>query len=332
MTDEAGVASETAEENKGILDLGEIAKAAGVIIESAEEESAEVEETTEEESTETQIEETEEPQDIETTEYSGDQYEEEEPEPEQEETQQEDSAGVKKRIGKLIEARNKAEEELQELKQRVEELESTPKREQRKPTGLDRFDSVLTEKELQKREEDAEHLREWLLQNPEGGDYEDLSGNEHEVDYDTARKLMVDTDRDLRKNIPAVRERITQRNANIQLANATFEWMKDPASIENTELKSVLDQNQYLKDYYDKDPLSSIMVGYAIEGVKAVNARLAAKKKTATQAAPKVPSAPTRAKPKAVNTKKNDNRKELLKKAQFSGDIADAASYIESLI
>lgn len=321
MADQQEVAPPSAEEeNSNLLTLADIAEASGVgsLFESQPESTeSEVEETTEEEVAEeeelTEVE--EEPAQIE----------------EESEEPQGDSEGVKKRIGKLIEARNQAEEETAELRKRIEQLESASERPARQEhkQGEDRFSNVSTLKELQKLEDDAEHLREWLLENPDGGDYTDLSGDEHEVEYDQARKLMVQTDRDLRKNIGNAREKIHQRQNNIEVAKKTFEWMADESSPEMTEARKVLDMNKDLKAYYEKDPFAPLTLAYAMEGIKAVNARNA--KKPVAKTAPVVPSAPSRAKPQVVKGKQVSNRSELLKKAR-SGELDDASTYIESIL
>lgn len=269
MADQQEVAPQKAEEeNSNLLTLADIAEASGVgsLFESQPESTeSEVEETTEEEVAEeeelTEVE--EEPAQIE----------------EESEEPQGDSEGVKKRIGKLIEARNKAEEETAELRKRIEQLESAtekPARQEQKQ-GEDRFSNISTLEELQKLEDDAEHLREWLLENPDGGEYTDLSGDEHDVEYDQARKLMVQTDRDLRKNIGNARQRIYQRQNNIEVAKKTFNWMADDTSPEMTEARKVLEMNKELKAYYERDPFAPLTLAYAMEGIKAVNARNAKK-------------------------------------------------------
>jgi hypothetical protein len=339
MADSNGIASPKAEESKvkedsGLISFGDIAEAAGVessFFESAnseepeaeqeqesveEEATEEVEETEEVEATEEEV---EEPQDTLSTELSGD---------EDNEVQPEESAGVKKRIGKLIEARNKAEAEVEELRAKLEEAQRQPTQAP-DPKGMDRFDSVKDFKELQAREAEAEHLREWLLANPDGGDYKDITGTEHEVDYESARRLMVETDRDLRKNIPLATQRLQQREQNKQVAMQTFDWMKNQASPEMQEIKQVLDQNKFIKEYYEKDPFSVLTVAYAIEGIKAVNARKA-QKPNKPSVAPKVPSVPNRATPSVVK-KKSTSKKSLLQQAS-SGSVEDASSYIESLL
>lgn len=340
MADSNGIASPKAEESKveedsSLVSFGDIAEAAGIessFFESAnsdepeiKQEQESIEEVATEEIEETEeVEETEElvddPQDALSTELSGDE--------EIVEEQQEDSAGVKKRIGKLIEARNKAESEVEELRAKLENAQSQPDQPP-PPKGMERFDSVTDFKELQTRENEAEHLREWLLANPDGGDYKDISGTEHEVDYDSARKLMVETDRDLRKNIPLAGQRLHQREQNKKVAYETFGWMKDQSSPEMQEVQRVLGQNNFIKEYYEKDPYSVLTVAYAIEGIKAVNAQKAQKPSKQT-IAQKLPSVPSRATPSSVK-KKTSSKKSLLSKAT-SGSIEDASSYIESLL
>lgn len=331
MADSNGLADLKAEESKAsddnkIVSLGDIAEAAGLdsssFFESASEDQPEQVEETEQ-----LVDEVEEPQaeaeseaDLLSTELTGD----DEPE---DEAQVEETDGVKKRIGKLIEARNKAETEAEELKAKITELEgATPATPD--PKGMDRFEGVKDFKELQAREAEAEHLREWLLANPDGGEYSDISGTEHEVDYDQARSLMVETDRDLRKNIPLAAQRLQQREQNRQAASQTFDWMKDKASPEMQEIQQVLSQNKFIKEYYERDPYGVLTMGYAIEGIKAINAKKA-NKPTKQTVAPKAP-VPSRAAP--MSRKKNTaNKKSLLQQAN-TGSVEDAASYIESLL
>lgn len=332
MADSNGIASPKAEtsevsDDNRIVSLGDIAEAAGLdsssFFESASE--PESEEATEE------VEETDEVEEIEELEESSnplatEQTEEEEIE---EEPKLEESDGVKKRIGKLIEARNKAEMEAEELKAKIAELESTQTQQiAPDPKGMDRFDGIKDYKELQARESEAEHLREWLLENPDGGEYTDISGAEHEVDYEQARRLMVETDRDLRKNIPLAAQRLQQREQNKQAAMQTFDWMKDQSSPEMQEVKQVLKSNKYIKEYYEKDPFSVLTMAYAIEGIKAINARKSAQSAKQVAAAPKAP-VPSRA--NSVTRKKSTNKKSLLQQAS-TGSVEDAASYIESIL
>lgn len=314
MADEQEVAPQTAEieqtEDESFVSISDIAEASGLeskIFDNASDDEPEEELD----------------ENIEVEEPQG--------EPELEQPEESDSEGVKKRIGKLVEARNKAFEEVAELKAQLEDAKKNnePAREKVESKGLDRFESIETIEELKQAEEDAEHLREWLLENPDGGEYKDLSGELHEVEYDQARQLTVATDRDLRKNIPQTAKRIAERQQFHQTALNTFDWFKDQSSPEHIEIKTILEKNQYLRDYFKKDPVAELTVAYAMEGIKAMNAKHASAKQK-VQSAPKVPSAPMRATPTAIKKKGKDS-KALLKQA-MSGEIDDAVSYIESLL
>ena len=317
MVDDERVAPETAEStenlDEGIVTLSDIARASGLestIFDNASDETSEEES---DENTDEAEEILDEPEPEETTDESGG----------------DESKGVQKRIGKLIDARTKAYEEVAELKEQLKtKLETKPERGAPEPKGLEKFDKIENFDELKEAENNAEHLREWLLENPEGGEYIEPSGETHEVDYEQARQLSVATDRDLRKNIPQVAQRLVEKNKNQQQALQTFDWMKDKTSPENIEIQSILKQNKFIADYYQRDPFASLTVGYAIEGIKAINARYAQQKQV--QSAPKVPSAPSRATPTAIK-KKGKNSKSLLKQA-MSGEIEDASSYIESIL
>ena len=315
MTDEEnGVVPETQiAEQSNLLSLSDIAEAAGLesIFENA---SSEITEEVADEVIEEEGE----------AEYS------DEPEAEINESETPPDTqpeGVKKRIGKLIEARELAKADTEQLREELEKLKGVPpvKTEQQ---GLKRFDEVTSLSDLERRESDAEHLREWLLANPDGGDYEDSSGTEHEVDYDQAKKLIVETDRDLRKNIPSVKNRLVMKGNQEQVALKTFQWMSDQTSPESLELKAILAENEYLSDYSTRDPFAKIVLGYAVEGFKKMQS-----KPTSTPAtlAPNIPNAPSRAKPSVVKGKQGNSKADLLKLAA-SGDIDDASKYIESLL
>ena len=320
MAEEDGVAPETQNSESSFLSIGDIAEAAGVgqffDNVSTTEQSDEVEN---------------EQEDSESFESSTDEYSEVEEEEEKEEEQEEsvDSIGVKKRISKLIDARNKAQEEADELREKIKSLEEESlTKVDISEKGLDRFADVKSLAELKKREQDAEHLREWLLENPEGGDYVDTAGEEHEVDYNTARKLAVETDRDLRKTIPLVATRIQTREAASSDAQKIFPWMKDKSSPEWTEIKRVLSKNNDIKEYFNKDPYAILTLAHAIEGIKVYKER-----SLSVNTPQKIaPSAPVPSRAKSVTRKRKTDKKSLLQKVAASGDAVDAASYIESIL
>jgi len=307
---------ETAEtETDSLIDLGEIIESSGLSGQFIDNAESETEEVAEEE-----LETAEEPEEI----LESPEYLEEEEKPE-------DSEGVKKRIGKLVEAKNAALAEVEILKA---ELESTAGAKEApmpvKSENLDRFSDVDNMQQLQQREESAEHLREWLLENPDGGDYTDMAGETHDVEYDQARKLMVETDRDLRKNIPKVAARLVEKQKQSQLALQTFKWMSNQGSAESKEVEKLLTNNSHLANYVKTDPFGLITLGYAVEGFKAYREN-AVKAKTGKQpTAPNLPTAPSRSQRTVVKSK-GKGKEALLKKAA-SGEIDDAASYIESLL
>ena len=310
MADEEGIASQTAETTDD-LTLADIVEASG--IESFIEKPASEEEPEE------------------ASEDIGEDAEADEPE-EQEELEEvateTDTPGVKKRIGKLIDRAEKAEERADSLEKRIAELESESKEspgEDYKTPGGDKFDEVTDFKELKKRETDAEHLRDWLLQNPEGGEYEDLSGATYDVDYDQAKSLMVETDRDLRKHIPAAKENIALKQRVTANAFTEFPWMKDETSSEFREMLGVIGQSPKAKKFYESEPYAIMLFGYAVEGFKSK-----AKKQPSTPpSAPKVPGSPSRAAP--VSSKRTSAKSDkLFQRVAETGDQSDAESYILS--
>lgn len=307
--------AETETETDSLIDLGEIIESSGLSEQFIDNAESETEEVAEEE-----LETSEEPEQIlQSTELSG------------EEEKPEDSDGVKKRIGKLVEAKNVALAEVEILKA---ELENTAKAKQTsmpvKSENFDRLSDVENMQQLQEREVSAEHLREWLLENPDGGDYTDMAGETHDVEYDQARKLMVETDRDLRKNIPKVAARLVEKQKQSQIAMQTFKWMSNQGSAESQEVEKLLINNSHLANYVKSDPFGLITLGYAVEGFKAYKENAAKAKASKQPTAPSLPTAPSRSQRTVVKSK-GKGKEALLKKAA-SGEVDDAASYIESLL
>lgn len=325
MTDESGVAPETIADESEMLTLGDIAEASGVskFFDNASNEQSDESENINQEDLPDPDPIPEEPL--------------EEPEVQEPvaetlpEVSEEDSVGIKKRIGKLIEAREEAKQEAERLKARVEELEKPNPETKKKPKGLEKLDEIYDLQTLQAREEDAEHLHEWLLQNPEGGVYTDQAGEDHDVDYDGAKKLIVDTHRDLHKNFKIVKDRLQEKVVQDTRAKTTFKWLEDKQSPEFYHLSQILSNNEHLNAYSKRDPHAMVVLGYAIEGFKKVemdNKQKEAKTQV-TPPAPQVPVAPSRS--ASVVRKKQTSSKDLLSKAR-SGEINDAVSYLESIL
>lgn len=242
-----------------------------------------------------------------------------------------DTPGVKKRIGKLVERAEKAEGEIEELRNQIANLKEKEPEPEALPvdTGAEKFEGILDPKELDRREADAEHLREWLMQNPDGGDYTDRAGSEYDVEYDQAKRLMVETDRDLRKNLPGARKQLQARERITSEAFKQFEWLNDKSSTEFSQMAAFLQTNPRAKKFYDSDPMAVMLFGYATEGIKSLAKNQPKESVPAT--APKVPGSPTRATPTSRKSAKN-SQKALLEKVAESGDASDAASYIEQML
>ena len=252
---------------------------------------------------------------------------------EEQEEKDPESPGVQKRIGKLIERANTAESRAQELEELLKKLEDQ-KEDAPVDKGIDtgyesRFEGIHDVAELDKREADAEHLRAWLLQNSEGGSYSDRSGAEHEVDYEVARRLMVDTDLDLRKNIPKAREEAAARNANLLKAKQEFTWMNDSNSPESIDVAAMLRESPRLKKFYDSDPFAPILLGYAQEGFRS---RLSQERNAVKKKIPKAPTSPSSSRAAPVSRKPKEDNSDLLNKAVSTGSPEDAEAYIESIL
>ena len=217
-----------------------------------------------------------------------------------------------------------------QLEERLKAIETNgaPKELKELDTGFSRFEGIHDVAEVEKRESDAEHLRAWLLQNSEGGTYQDRSGSDYELDFEQSRKLMVDTDQDLRKNIPRAREEVARRASNVVQAKQQFAWMNDPESRESLDIQQVLAASKHMKKYYENDPFAPLLMGYAMEGfnAKAAQANVV---KAPPKAAPSTPNSP-RAAPVSRKKSSKDANAKLLQEALSTGDLTDIASYIET--
>ena len=250
-----------------------------------------------------------------------------EPEPETQEAG--DSPGVKKRIEKLIAQKHEAESELVSLRQRVEELENKPDPEPEQPRPEARFQKATTHAQLQKLEQEAKAMDDWITVNPDGGTFIDAEGNEQVIDMEKAREIAGQVRKDLRDNIPLRREELVTRGKVIQQAQQMFPWMTDQTSAEHTEVASLLARNSRLSEFYDEFPQSPLMMGYVIEGIKAVQAR----GKKATQGAAKPPAVPTPSTRSATQPKKESkSQNALLDRAMASGDRGAVADYLETIL
>jgi len=332
MPSDAGVAPEKAEDTQGIFDVSaaEIAQAAGVtdtFIDSDRTENDEESEAHNEEELEEEVEEEAEEDAAEIEdEQEDDEVEEEEEKPKG------DSPGIKKRIGKLVERAERAESERDRLQGELTAKQEAPEALSIDPDAA-RFETVTDPKELDRMESTAEHLREWLITNPEGGEYKDGNGETWDIDYEMAKSLQVRTDKDLRKGIPQQRTNIQLRSTTLQQANNTFHWWSDNGTQEYVEMAGILANNPRAKKFYDSDPHAALLFGYAIEGYKSVHASNGKQEKgKAVEQAPSAPTAPPRQKRAAKKTSSTVKQSRLRKQAMQSGDTHDVRSYLESIL
>ena len=331
MPSDAGVVPETTEETPtDIFDVSaeDIAQAAGMT-----ESFIDIDRRASDEESETQNEEEEEEEVAEEVEESEDEQEVEEEDEVEAEEPKGDSPGIKKRIGKLVERAKRAEAENERLQTELNNQGAETQQENSVP-GADRFETINDPKKLDKMEADAEHLREWLITNPEGGEYLDKSGGKYDVDYETAKALHVQTDRDLRKNIPTQRANLHQRATSFQQANQRFPWMTDNGTEEFVEMAGILANNPRAKKFYETDPNAALFFGYAVEGYKTVHAdeKKKAKKVSPVEQAPSVPTAPPRQKRATKNTSGAAKQSKLKKQAMLTGNNHDLRTYLESII
>ena len=249
-----------------------------------------------------------------------------EPEPETQEAG--DSPGVKKRIEKLIAQKHEAESEMVSLRKRVDELESKPDSKPEQPRPEARFQKATTHDQLQKLEQEAKAMDDWITVNPDGGTFMDAEGNEQVIDMEKAREIAGQVRKDLRDNIPLRREELVTRGKVIQQAQQMFPWMTDQTSAEHTEVASLLARNSRLSEFYDEFPQSPLMMGYVIEGIKAVQAR--GKKAQGAAKPPAVPTPSTRSTTQPKKESKSQNA--LLDRAMASGDRGAVADYLETIL
>jgi hypothetical protein len=103
--------------------------------------------------------------------------------------------------------------------------------------------------------------------------------------------------------------------------------MKDHSSTEFVQMANLLRTNPKAKRFYESEPLAIMLFGYATEGIKSLSGN---KKPDRILSAPKVPGSPSRATP--TSSKRKTATSKLLEKVAQTGDPADAASYIESIL
>jgi hypothetical protein len=230
----------------------------------------------------------------------------EEPETEDKEPEAEEPKPdpIQKRIDKLTAQKKAAEEKAAELEEKLAKQE--PQKEiVLTPSKADPLSDVLSVSDLEKRTETVERLREHCLRNPDGFTYTQ-DGKDIFVTPEEVREHIVETDRSLRKDIPARQKWLDQYAASVADAKKIFPALFDSRTAEYQTAQGMLNHLPELK----RIPSYNYVIGCAILGEKTIQAN-ATKAKTAKvdTSKDKVPTTPTAsAGNRADASKKSDSK------------------------
>ena len=271
--------------NLGVLDLAAQLSQGGEAEELAsEEQSEEVSETVDElegvpESDESETE-TEEDGDVLS---QGEQEEELESEEEAEEESEEESEegqppkGVQKllkQVTKLTARAKGAEEERDELKERLDKLESSSGSSEVSSgnTGVSEIDKANTPEQLEKIRQNALAAKKWAMEHL-GKDYVEVG--EESYDGDDIRRTFRNAEAYLTEYIPQREKHLGQRVESEKLAERDFPVWRGEEE-EGLEILQTLQRDkEFMEAPLGKQPAAQYYLGLMYEGMKVVNARQA---------------------------------------------------------
>ena len=224
---------------------------------------------------------------------------------------------VQERIDKLTAQKKAAEEKLIELESKVTELSKGPSKEYIPvPTKENPLADIVDFEGLKSREESVEKLREHCQMNPDGFSYEH-DGKEVFVDAAAVRKTLIDTDKLLRKDLPARKEWLNTHAAVNAQAKLDFPELFD-ARTKEYQLAQEIERNApELKRF----PSYKHLIGKLILGEQALEARN--KKSAPPKVEKKAPSIPAT----STGTTKTNTTPVTAPKPK-SGSKSDAVNYI----
>lgn len=206
---------------------------------------------------------------------------------------------VQERIDKLTAQKKTAEEKLTELQAKVEELSKGPQKEYVPvPTVADPLADVLDFSALQERERIAETVRAQCIRNPDG--YSTVvDGKEMFFSAADIREALVETDRLLRKDIPARQKWLEQSSSVTEQAKLDFPELFDARTKDYQLAQNIERSFPDIK----KLPSYKQLIGMLILGEKELLARKS-KKPVAGKAAEtkKVPTPPASSTSTATKT------------------------------
>jgi hypothetical protein len=224
---------------------------------------------------------------------------------------------VQERIDKLTAQKKSAEEEATALRSKVEELSKTPTKEYVPvPTKENPLADIQDHAALKIREDTVERLREHCQLNPDGFSY-NREGTEVFVDANEVRKTLVETDRLLRKEIPARKQWLETSASVTAQAKIDFPWMFD-AKTKEYQLAQNIEQNF---PEIKKLPSYKQLIGLLILGENTLNNSKA--KKGPVKPGAKLPTPPSSG---SGSTKTNTTPTTPMKPK--SGSKSDAVNYI----
>jgi hypothetical protein len=230
-----------------------------------------------------------------------------------EETEEAKADPVQKRIDKLTAQKKSAEEEVTKLKESIAEYEKAPKKEiVLTPSPKDPLSDILSVEDLTKRSEAVERMREHCLRNPDGFSYQH-EGKEVFVDAAEVREHIVDTDRLLRKDIPARQKWLDTHSQTNAEAKRVFPELFDSRTADYQTAQSMLAQLPELK----RIPSYNYIIGCAIQGERLIQSKQNPKKAVAETK--KVPTPPTSSAGSVANASKKVATKITSRSSQ--GDI-----------
>jgi hypothetical protein len=210
---------------------------------------------------------------------------------------------VQERIDELVAKQKTAEEEAKSWKSKVEELEAKGKEKEYilTPTKESPLSDVMSIEDLQKREALIEHVRDTCLRNPGGYTVTDSNGKEVFYDAKDVREALVETDKLLRKDVPARAKWLETHQAENLRAKQEFPWMFDARREEYQIRQNVLRNFPEIR----KLPQYESLIGLLILGEKTLNESKSNTKKVTAKPAEvkKVPTPPSQSSTSTTTTK-----------------------------
>jgi type I site-specific restriction endonuclease len=230
---------------------------------------------------------------------------EKETEDEAEQTSKNLPKGVQKRIDKLIAKRKEAEKQIDELTERLKELESTDKPVEREviPVGkdLNPYFALQSEREIQDEIKNARQVRRWAEENPDGAIVTGKDGREVEYSAEEVRKIRLNAVDALEEHLPAQLQYVAVRKQYDAEAEKMYPFWKQRQSPEYQFAKQLIEAFPEIQKFPD----FKVSIGDMIEGrkMRESNSKKQPQPVKKAPVAPKATSAPASLPSKSVKSK-----------------------------